>query len=287
MSKPVESGVSEAIGFILILAIVMSGIGIVTLYGYPELLKAQRNAEYKNMERSLIAIQSDMNSMCFKSVPYREISLQISGGGLSVEKPQTSATQRFSIAYMEGGVWKDLIKNTYFYPGELRFNSDDGSSFIGTLENGAVNIAWWSQDPSNSSMIANPRWFIDTAEDGTRTLFIPLIQVYPKTGQYVSRSSGLTQLMMQIKPLSINATDGSSIVSKDFVAGTVVNITYYHNPEYSFSRSWYNYFMYEMGIQSGVSIIPNNPSGVLPNFTINFQNIKKIFIQGFNITISV
>nr|HPK81343.1 hypothetical protein [Methanoculleus sp.] len=67
-----EKAVSEAIGFILILGIVLTGIGLVTLYGYPVLVKEQSNADVRNMERAMIVIQNDMKSLCFKNVPYKE-----------------------------------------------------------------------------------------------------------------------------------------------------------------------------------------------------------------------
>jgi hypothetical protein len=54
-----EEAVSEAVGFILILGIVITGIGLVTLYGYPVLVKEQSNTDIKNMERAMIVIQND------------------------------------------------------------------------------------------------------------------------------------------------------------------------------------------------------------------------------------
>ncbi len=79
-----DKAVSEAIGFILILGIVISGIGLVTLYGYPVLVKEQSNTDVKNMERAMIVIQNDMKSLCFKNAPYKKSTLQVSGGTLAV-----------------------------------------------------------------------------------------------------------------------------------------------------------------------------------------------------------
>ncbi|MEG3056147.1 MAG: hypothetical protein RQM90_08745 [Methanoculleus sp.] len=79
-----DRAVSEAIGFILILGLVLTGIGLVTLYGYPVLVKEQSSTDVKNMERAMIVIQNDMKSLCFKNVPYKESTLQVSGGTLEV-----------------------------------------------------------------------------------------------------------------------------------------------------------------------------------------------------------
>jgi len=52
-----DKAVSEAIGFILILGLVLTGIALVTLYGYPVLVKEQSSTDVKNMERAMIVIQ--------------------------------------------------------------------------------------------------------------------------------------------------------------------------------------------------------------------------------------
>jgi hypothetical protein len=58
-----ERGVSEAIGFILIFSIVIAGIGLVTLYGYPMLLKQQTSANERIMEKNMIVLQNDVKSL--------------------------------------------------------------------------------------------------------------------------------------------------------------------------------------------------------------------------------
>ena len=78
--------VPEVVGFIIILGIMMTGIGLVTLYGYPALIQEQANANIKNMERNMIVLQNDMKSLTYKSVPYEETTLVVTGGTLSVQK---------------------------------------------------------------------------------------------------------------------------------------------------------------------------------------------------------
>ena len=87
MFKYDGSGVSEAIGFIIILGIVVTGIALVTLSGYPLLLEQQQNANVRNMEKNMIVLQSDANLLTYKGVPYRETSMQVSGGNLQVINP--------------------------------------------------------------------------------------------------------------------------------------------------------------------------------------------------------
>jgi hypothetical protein len=55
-----DRGVSESIGFLLIFSIVIVGIGLVTLYGYPLLLKQQVSADEKIMEKNIVVLQNDV-----------------------------------------------------------------------------------------------------------------------------------------------------------------------------------------------------------------------------------
>jgi hypothetical protein len=75
-----DRGVSEAIGFILIFSLIIAGIGLVTLYGYPLLLQQQVGADEKIMEKNMIVLQNDMKSLAYKTVPFKETALKIGGG---------------------------------------------------------------------------------------------------------------------------------------------------------------------------------------------------------------
>lgn len=193
-----ESGVSEVVGFIIIIALVMTGIGLVTLYGYPVLLKEQSNANIRNMERNMIVIQNDIKSLAYKNVPYKETSIQVSGGTLfsidSARTPQQlEIREGLGAGTIIGGV-------SPFNPGELRYISNDGTATV-SIENGAVNEAWLS-DTTGSVMIAEPRWFIDEIDsdgDGIldqKTVVINLIEI--KSPELSQTSIGNVQL--EIKP---------------------------------------------------------------------------------------
>ena len=67
----------------LIFGIVIAGIALVTLYGYPLLLQQQTGADEKIMEKNMIVLQNDMKSLEDKTVPFKETSLKIGGGIIS------------------------------------------------------------------------------------------------------------------------------------------------------------------------------------------------------------
>ena len=113
-----SSGVSETIGFVLILGMVITGIALVTLFGYPMLLSEQANANVRNMEKGMIVLQNDIKSLAYKSVPFKETTLQVSGGSLTLNKPNPRSSS-FTVNY--GG------QIGPFYPGDLEYQSDNNN----------------------------------------------------------------------------------------------------------------------------------------------------------------
>jgi hypothetical protein len=78
-----DAGVSEAIGFVIIFTIIITGIGLVTLYGYPVLLQQQSTANVQVMEKNMIVLQNDLKSLSYSMDPYTETSMNIGGGALT------------------------------------------------------------------------------------------------------------------------------------------------------------------------------------------------------------
>ena len=252
--------VSETVGFIIIFGIMMSGIALVTLYGYPALLDAQENANIRNMERNMISLQSDVNALTYKSVPYKETTMQVSGGVLTND----SIISNFMISEGNGN---PLI--TYPVPskqgtGALNFTSDQGDISI-ALQNGAV-VKWQA---GGSVMLSEPRWFIDTT-GGTRTMVITLIQV--DSSAYHGKS-GISSVKMSIEPLNIH--DAANIIDKHPSDNTVrISITLadkYH-------RAWKNYFENTLKMTEVTSPLPPSP-------TWERTDIDRIIIKAWKINI--
>jgi len=226
-----EDAVSEAIGFLLIFSLVMVGIGLVTLYGYPMLLETQSNANVRNMERDMIVLQNDMKSLVYKNVPYKETSLQVSGGALAVYNSTVSPAE-FSISVSNSD--DDGYINGNFTPiqsGQFRYESDAGEAII-VLENGAVLTRMEFQN--GSAMLSEPRWFIDENEEtGNNTFIITFMSI--NTDSVMSRN-GIGTVKMQMvhsdPPLQFTDTDNMT-----------VTVTYNKDSAYDFSKAWENYFV--------------------------------------------
>ena len=160
-----DSGVSEAIGFLLIFTMVIVGIGLVTLYGYPILIEQQVNADEKIMEKNMIVLQNDVKSLSYKTVPYKETSLKIGSGALTLyNSSYTPAVSTIDIGICDLVPYVDD-----FQSGDLRYSSPSAGTDI-SLQNGAVVMRQYAQN--GSVMLAEPRWFYD---EQTNTIVINLI----------------------------------------------------------------------------------------------------------------
>jgi len=247
-----NEGVSEAIGFIIIFGLVLTGIALITLYGYPMLMQQQSNADVRNMEQTMVVVQNDMKALCFKNVPYKETSLQVSGGALAVVNAN-AADERFKISVIKSdGTSNDTANVTIgndglspFSPGMLIYTSDGQDATI-ALENGAVIRA----QTGGSAMIAEPRWYVDTASG--KTLVINLVAL--KTDTPMART-GMGDVRLQLVP-----TDPPHIES--FASTETVEITYNPDTARDFSKAWENYLTGTLGMTQDPTNLNKYTKGV-------------------------
>jgi hypothetical protein len=229
------AGVSESIGFLLIFTIVIAGIGLVTLYGYPMLLKQQTSADEQIMEKNMIVLQNDVKSLAYKTVPYKETSLKIGGGALTVYNSiYTPASSSIKI-YDTSTVYVDAFRS-----GDLMYSSVSAGTDI-SLQNGAV-VKRPRVDPG-SVMIAEPRWFYDGS---TKTMVINLVNI-TSTGMLSKTGVGTVQMSL-----------GETRFHKSDLLDTIplvppVYLEYSPDPDSTvpgelYSIAWNNYFQKTLGM---------------------------------------
>ena len=229
-----DRGVSESIGFMLIFTIVIAGIGLVTLYGYPLLLQQQVGADEKIMEKNMIVLQNDIKSLAYKTVPFKETSLKIGGGSLTVYSSTTSPGASNITIY-------DSISPPYvfnFSSGELRYESVSAQTDI-SLQNGAVVMRPRIQP--GSTMLAEPRWFYDA---NTNTMVINLINI---TSSSLMAKEGIGTVQMALGETKYSY---SSIPP----TGTPIRLDYTPdiNGVQNYSVAWDNYFTQTLKMPSPV-----------------------------------
>jgi len=222
------SGVSESIGFLLIFTIVIAGIGLVTLYGYPMLLKQQTSADEQIMEKNMIVLQNDVKSLAYKTIPYKETSLRIGGGVLTVyNSTYTPASSSIKI-YDQNNV----IYENSFQSGELRYSSGSAGTDI-SLQNGAVVLRRHAEP--GSVMLAEPRWFYDSQ---TNTMVINLVNI-TSTGMMAKMGVGTVQ--MELGETQFLKTDTPPLTAE-------VYLEYTPDPVQDYSIAWNNYFQKTLGM---------------------------------------
>jgi hypothetical protein len=221
-TKSNERGVSEAIGFMLIFGIVIAGIGLVTLYGYPLLMQQQVSADEKIMEKNMIVLQNDIKSLAYKTVPFKETSLKIGGGSMTVyNSSDISVSSPIKITNGSGYVFLDS-----FSAGELRYESISSQTDI-SLQNGAVVMRPRVQQ--GSTMIAEPRWFYDAQ---TNTMVINLINI---TSTHIMAKEGIGTVQM-----ALVGVPEYMLYSEP--ANTFLSLEYTPDPTQDYSVAWDNYF---------------------------------------------
>lgn len=226
-------GVSEALGFMLIFTLVIVGIGLVTLYGYPMLLQQQTSADEQIMQKNMIVLQNDVKSITYKMVPYKETSLKIGGGTLFSNSPLSDPTApTFTIWESNSGSLSPWVEN--YRSGDLRYESTSAQTDI-SLQNGAVVMR--KRVEPGSVMLAEPRWFFD---EETNTMVITLIAL--NNTETLSRAGiGTVQMKMNTEPQIVE------VLPSPLPAGTFIFVKYEPGTSTDdYSVAWNNYFINTM-----------------------------------------
>ncbi|MDO8842430.1 hypothetical protein [Methanocalculus sp.] len=238
-----DNAVSEAIGFILIFSIVVIGIAIVVLYGFPLLLAGQGGADIRNMEQTMIVLQNDLKSISYKMVPYKETALQVSGGVLFV----TEESGTFTVERFDG---TELYRTI---PGKIRYVADIDRTHI-TIENGAVLTR--PGTAPGSALLAEPRWYYDDPE---RVLILSFIEVRTESPRSLA---GVGRIEMK----SI-----STVTTEYTIPDGLVFIRYIPDPDDDYSVAWGNY------MKGRLSLTPES-EGTYFHSNVETVVIKKIVI---------
>lgn len=222
-----DDGVSEAIGFILIFSIVVLGIAIVVLYGFPLLIAGQGSADIRNMEQTMIVLQNDQKSISYKMVPYKETALQVQGGVLFV----TGDSGAFTVSYrIPDG---DIATLPLYETGQIRYVSDLDRTRI-VIENGAVLTR--PERGTGSAMLAEPRWYYD---DPSRTLILSFITIRTERERSLA---GVGRIEMKSDP-EAKVTTGYNAVP-----GSVEILYSPLSPDHDYSVAWGNYMGGRLGM---------------------------------------
>jgi hypothetical protein len=266
--------VSESIGYLIIFGLVITGIGLITLYGYPLLMKQQSSANIRNMEQTMIVLQNDIKSLTYKLSNYKETALRVSGGSLSIYGPPYT-DQTFLVQMNDG--FADYV---VFRPpklGELRYLAVQDDIVI-ALENGAVIEKPIAQN--GSFMLADPRWYLDNTS-GVRTLSITFMNVSTvgTSGQILSQT-GVGAVRMRLAR--------ANMTTQSWPVDYTVNITY--SPKNTvtimpdgYALAWRTYLTSPMNFEGGMRWSGSGKPGEDDVYTI--RSIRNIVIKEYDVVV--
>jgi len=262
ISKSNESGVSESIGFMLIFTIVIAGIAIVTLYGYPLLLQQQLGAEEKIMEKNMIVLQNDMKSLAYKTVPYKETALKIGGGSLTVYNSSYNPSSSIITIKDSGTTYIDS-----FQPGELRYESISAQTDI-SLQNGAVVLR--PRNQNGSTMLSEPRWFYDAP---TKTLVINMINI---TSDTIMAKEGIGTVRMTLGETNYQFIQPTGDVEIKYSPNSLLN-------GLDYSVGWDNFMKKTFSNQ--FSTPPSGTPGTSNPITYKISPVDTLVIKKYEVQI--
>jgi hypothetical protein len=144
-----EKAVSEVIGFVIILSIIFTSIGIVYTNAIPVLENTEETEHLNNAERAMITLQSNVEEMLERGVPKRGTEMRLRAGEL--EMPEVEEAQ---VVFNFTGIG-NLSGEQSQFPVPVKYSLADRSV---VYENGAV-----IRNPSGngSTMVRNPGWIIN------------------------------------------------------------------------------------------------------------------------------
>ncbi len=152
-----EEAVSDVVSQVIILGITVIGVGMITLYGVPEIYELQDMANLKNIEQTFTILDSRASMAILGGSPLQITNVNLGGGALMVE-PNSSASR--SYITIKGDNFNVTIPM-----GKIKYQLGDR---IIAYEGGGL----WSKYPSGSVMLSPPEFYYDGI-----TLTLPVINI--------------------------------------------------------------------------------------------------------------
>jgi len=209
----------------------------------------------------MIVLQNDLKGLTYKNVPFKETSLQVAGGSLSVQ-PEPGVGNGLDSSFI---IYVNGSPIATYLPGEIHYDSQDLEATI-SLENGAVNLIYWDS-PNGSVMLSDPRWFYD---EQTKTFVMSIIRI--------NASDSLTQT--GIGSVRMKIIDENQFIYN--VTTSSVRITYDPDPVNNYKIAWKNYFASPSLKMIEFTGIPPCPGCI--SFDLD-PSVKTLVIKTYNVTV--
>ncbi|WP_353633484.1 hypothetical protein ABSL23_09070 [Halobacterium sp. NMX12-1] len=146
-----DRGVSDALGFVLIFAIIVSTVAVVYVGGYDALTGARDAQQFANTERAFDVLDSNVDDLAVRGAPSRTTEVLLSDGALGFGEEVT-----FNVTTADSGYYEVTTS-------PLVYRADDGDRLV--YSNGAL----FREYGDRAVLFGEPR-----VSAGERTL-VPLV----------------------------------------------------------------------------------------------------------------
>jgi hypothetical protein len=150
-----DNGVSESLGYILVFAIVLTGIAGIVFFGVTMLNDAKDRNNFQNVEQGLTVVQSDLKRVAMEKAPVKTSKLHVEGGTLSTNFSSASIRVDFN-----GYVYNNVTGGITYYSntGQKTLSLEDGGlwkSYGGPLGDVGIAPPRIFSSPANGAIVIN------------------------------------------------------------------------------------------------------------------------------------
>lgn len=125
-----DRALSNVVGFVLAFAVIISAVGIVSVFGIGVLENVQQAEQDDNAEIALGVLANNFDELARGEGPRRSSEIDLSGGSLYVRNET-----RMNVTVKDGGT---RLAAYDIYPGSIEFSTGGGSAERIVYENGAT-----------------------------------------------------------------------------------------------------------------------------------------------------
>lgn len=191
-----DRGVSEALGFVLVFALVVSTIGIVYATGLGGLQQAKSVEKVQNVERAFDVLADNLEDLHRSDATSRATEIRLAGGSLS-----TGETVFIEVEAVEVG---NQANNATFLASVSPITYLDGDGVALHYVSGALV----REEAGGSVMLDRPGWVVSTERS-----VLPLVSTYSGGGSVAGSSTVLIVADRQSRSLNgpIEGTAGGAM----------------------------------------------------------------------------
>ncbi len=135
--KYTNTGVSDALGYILVFSIILSSVAVGFTIGLPELESAQEREQIQNIERSYDIIKTNMNDVVWNMEIRRSTQIKLEESQLRGGETQNVAV---NIPPQDRTITIDYTPMVYDAPGDTEFTYENGAVIRSSGQYGDIMI---------------------------------------------------------------------------------------------------------------------------------------------------